>query len=250
MEDKKRKELKESKNAGKLRSAGYESEYLYQLGKMAGSLVHEIKNPLNTLYINSQILEEELEEIDYDNKKEIMEIARANRKEIQRLENILTEFLRFSKLQAFFFEPVNMNKIISEVISFFEAELERKKINIIRDISNGSPLIAEVDVNQIKQILYNIILNASQAMENGGILRIMLKREGDNLTLTISDDGIGIPEKNRERVFDPFFSTKKKGTGLGLAIVKRAVDIHKGKISVESKENQGTTFNLTLPLVH
>jgi signal transduction histidine kinase len=248
--EKKLKELKEGKDTGKLPAAGYESEYLYQLGVMAGSIVHEIKNPLNTLYINCQILEEELGNIDCDNKEDILEIARANRKEINRLENTLTEFLRFAKLQAFFFEPVDMKMIVNEVTSFFEAELERKNINIIKDTKEDSPLIAEVDLNQIKQALYNMILNASQAMENGGILKISLKREGGNISLTISDDGIGIPMKDMEKIFDPFYSTKKNGTGLGLAIVKRVIDIHRGKIGFESKENQGTIFRLTLPLVH
>ena len=238
-----RKAIEKTKN---LEKRAINSERLAFIGTLAGGLAHEIKNPLSTLNIYLQLLQEELESMTGENSKRVYMKIQVLQKEVQRLEQILNDFLRFARGQKLELKDHDMNEILDEVADFVTPEIKQKKILILKSYDADLPQ-CRLDSNLIKQAILNIIINAEQAMENGGELMIRTSKDKKYIQIDITDTGPGIPKDIIDKIFQVYFSTKKTGTGLGLPTAKRIIEDHRGTISVQSEEGKGTSFSIKLP---
>ena len=239
----------EAKNTSDEQAAEREAQALL-LAKLAGGLAHEIKNPLSTMAINLALLQEEWErngDADAPHVRRSLKRVRTLQSEVSRLEDILEEFLAFARGGRVNRRPEELSRIVHEVLEFVEPENLRARIRQHADLQGGMPLVL-VDETQIKQAILNLLLNARQAMPNGGELLVRTERVGNDVRLTVTDTGVGMSADELARCFDVFWSNKKGGTGLGLASARRIVEEHGGSLIVVSEEGRGTSFALLLPL--
>ena len=232
------------------------TERLETLGKLASVLSHEIRNPLNSMVINMQILKRELAK-EIVNKERVEKFYGILASEIKRVDQLVQDFLLIARPPKLELEKVAINEIIDEVSMMQVADSLQKGVRIEREYEK-TPIHANVDAAKIRQVIVNLVLNAIQAMPGGGRLKIAIK-EGDkqakyknklpekSLLISFSDTGHGIKHENLNKIFDFYYSTKKDGSGLGLAVVQQIIEEHNGLISVESEVNKGTTFNIYLP---
>ncbi len=228
------------------------------LGRLAGGLAHEIKNPLSTIAINLALLQEDWERgaavRNPDQPEPTPREARSLRRigtlqrEVERLEKIVDEFQRYARGTRVNRRPEDLARIIVRVVDFVGPELEQAGVRSHVDLPTSLPLVL-VDEGPIEQALLNLITNARQAMPDGGELLIQMRRLGHHVELVITDTGIGMTEAQIEHCFDVYWSNKKGGTGLGLPTTKRIIEEHGGTISVLSELGRGTSFSITLPLV-
>ena len=223
------------------------TEKIAAVGQIAAGVTHEIKNPLNSLSINAQMLMKELAE-KFGMESSSYESAALIKYEINRINNILEEFVKFAKFPEPQFFPNNINDVIREVVDLISLGAKDLGVDIRLDLQgNGSDFT--FDARQFKEVLLNLSQNAIKAMREGGQLKINSRAKDQNVIIQISDTGEGIPEKNIEKIFTPFFSTKEGGMGLGLPIVQRIIESHGGKISCSSTVGEGTTFEIILPMM-
>lgn len=221
------------------------ADRLASVGELASSIAHEIKNPLAGISGAIQILAKDFAE---DNVKN--EIFKEIQKQINRVSKTIGDLLSFSKPSPLVMTLSNVNKIIKETMILIEQQAKQNNVQIELILDPDVPN-TEFDEKQLQQAFLNLMLNAVQAMPDGGILSITTKayflNTRDYITVQIKDSGNGIPPEYLPKIFDPFFTTKPNGTGLGLAIVKRIISDHNGKIHVESIQRKGTTFTIELP---
>jgi two-component system, NtrC family, sensor histidine kinase HydH len=219
------------------------SERLASLGRLAAGVAHEIRNPLSSIRGFAQFF---MQRFKGQEKEE--EYASVMVKEVDRLNRVITELLDFARPKEPHREPHSLKEILEHTVGVLKPELAKKKAGVEKQVESGLPQ-ARLDRDQISQAFLNLLINSLEAMEEGGKIRVGIRREGqDSLQVSIGDTGKGIPREDLEKVFEPFFSTKRKGTGLGLAIVHQIVEGHGGDIQVESLEGEGTTFRITLPV--
>ena len=225
-------------------------EWLASLGEMSAGMAHEIRNPLGALAGAMQMLRKDAME-DETNRR-LMDIAI---REATRLDNIITEFLQYARPPALNLAEYDLNKVLAETLDLIQHEARtRSKITIVTSLASGV-LTALVDQDQLRQVLWNMATNAFEAMPDGGKLTISTScrhvdvggRKGEVIEIAFADTGEGIPKQNLDKIFLPFFTTKKEGSGLGLAAVHRIVDLHGGWIKVESQESQGSRFVVCMP---
>lgn len=223
----------------------FHSAKLASLGVMAGGIAHEIRNPLGISSAAAQILLEHPE-----NEKLRKECAEKIYSGIKRASKIIEELLKFARPSEGRFELTNINDAIMETLSLIEKQLLLMRIEIKMELNYTVPIV-KTEKNLLKQAFLNTILNAANAMPEGGILTIatMIDKK-NNIFITFKDTGCGIPTENIDRIFDPFFTTMPvgKGTGLGLSITYSIIKQHDGTISVESTIGKGTTFTIQLPI--
>jgi two-component system sensor histidine kinase HydH len=212
-------------------------------------LAHEIRNPLNTMRLNLQLLQEDWEQSEGSDKAKAPKRLETLGKEVDRLEETLNDFLRLARLPTPDLRPANISLLLDEFLDFIEPEAQQSHIEVVRDFHDDLPEI-DLDSGQIKQALLNIILNANQSMPAGGQLVVKAHRENDHIAIDIADTGEGIRPDRINKLFDLFYSTKKEGTGLGLPMAQRIVSLHGGNIQVTSQEGKGTTFSIRLPIHH
>jgi PAS domain S-box-containing protein len=222
---------------GKVRQA----DKLAALGTMAAGMAHEIKNPLSSMKVLSQLMPLKFEEADF--RKRFIDIMP---REIGRIDRIVESLLGFARAAAPKFQPVELSAIIEENLKFFEDDIERRGIKVVKKFSKVPDVTA--DAGQLGQVFSNLLLNAVQAMPKGGELKIVIKGVLEGVLVEVSDTGHGIPEEYLKKLFDPFFTTKHGGTGLGLTIAHSIIDGHKGSIVVDSRAEEGTTFKVSLPV--
>jgi two-component system, NtrC family, sensor histidine kinase PilS len=225
-------------------------EWLANLGEMSAGMAHEIRNPLGALAGAMQMLRKDAAADEIDCR--LMDIAI---REATRLDAIITEFLQYARPPALNLVEHDMNKILAETLDLVQHEARtRKSITIVTSMAGGS-LLAQVDQDQMRQVFWNLATNAFDAMPAGGQLTITTScrhvdaggRKGDVAEIAFQDTGEGIAKENLDKIFLPFFTTKKQGSGLGLAAVHRIVDLHGGWIKVESQLQQGTRFVVCMP---
>jgi len=222
----------------------YDVEKLAHLGTMVATVSHEIKSPLGIIRSTAELLVKRVKKLAPGNEN----LAEIIVDETTRLNNIVLEFLDFARPQKVNLKPVDINQSIIQVLQFVETELTAKEIELTRELHSGIGRIT-IDPDQIYRALLNIIVNAIQAMPDGGKLDVKtsIVRKDGSVTISITDTGVGMTKKTATEVFKPFFTNKHKGTGLGLAITKNIIDQHHGSIAVISREGKGTTFTITLP---
>jgi signal transduction histidine kinase len=222
---------------------------LADLGAVAAGLAHEIRNPLNSLYINGQILEEmlsELPEKGVPQKGDLLSLARANLKVTQRLNDTLSGFLRFARPPAMELALVDLNRIVSETLRFLEMELTYRGITL-KPRLYATPLPILADEKLLKQALLNLLLNAQEALEKKEkVIHVTTGVRAGRPFVRIRDNGRGIPASDRRHIFRLFFTTRKNGSGLGLPIVRQIVRQHGGAIYIRSREGKGTTMTVAL----
>ncbi len=223
-----------------------ESERLQAITLLAAGVAHEIGNPLNSLTIHLQLLERELRgrpEEDAAPMRELLEVAQ---REVERLDQIITQFLRALRPTEPNLERTPLREVLDQTLAFLKHEIRDRDVLVDVQAQEDLPP-ALLDRNQIKQVFFNIIRNAIQAMSKGGLLTIRLSSDDRFVAIAFKDTGPGIPAENLGNLFDPYFTTKKEGTGLGLMIVQRIVRDHGGEIEVRSEPKAGTTFTIFLP---
>jgi len=225
-------------------------QWLASLGEMSAGMAHEIRNPLGALAGAMQMLRKDLQAD--ETSQRLMEIAV---REATRLDSIITEFLQYARPPALNLAEYDLNKVLAETLDLVQHEARIRKRISIRAVPCAEALRVQVDQDQMKQVFWNLAVNAFDAMPTGGQLTIttgcrkvdIAGRKADVVEVSFHDAGEGIPKNNLDKIFLPFFTTKKRGSGLGLAAVHRIVDLHGGWIKVESQEGQGTRFGVCLP---
>jgi two-component system sensor histidine kinase HydH len=218
-----------------------QTERLAALGEMVAAVSHEIKNPLGIIQSTSELLGGMPGTNDTQKR-----LSKVILEESVRLNQIVTEFLDFSRPQALNLRECQLEEIIRKNLSFMQPELDKKGITVKNNL-NGRSLRLMADQELLYLAILNILLNATQSMTDGGAVDIRVDEERGHYRVEIEDKGSGISEENLKRIFDPFFTTKEKGSGLGLPIVKKIIEGHRGTITIRSREGEGTKVELRLP---
>jgi len=218
-----------------------------QVALLGSGLAHEVRNPLNAMNLNLQMLEEELEGVAGLEGSEVRELLASIKSEIRRLERLVENFLLYARPTVPRFEEADLNGLLSELARFFQADFRQSGIRLDLDLEPLLPSV-EMDSTQIKQALMNLLVNARQVLKPGGRV-VVRSRAGSSgeAVIEVEDDGPGIPPEVRGKIFDVFYSGRGGGTGLGLAIAQQIVAHHGGTIEVDSEEGRGTTFRIRLP---
>jgi signal transduction histidine kinase len=232
---------------GELERKLEEEKRLAYVGTIAAGVAHEIRNPLNSVKMNIQMIENRLGELDRDENHYVTtKVARIHR-ETARLEESVNNFLAFARPKPLQRRRADLNQATDHVVEFLEPACLNDDIRIVRDYTDGLPP-AYIDPDQLGQAVENLVRNAHQAIGENGTIEIYTGRHDDHLEVRVSDDGPGIPPEAQEKLFDIFYTTKEGGSGLGLTIVKQIVEAHGGAVSFDTIEKRGTTFTIALPL--
>ncbi|MBI5166434.1 MAG: HAMP domain-containing protein [candidate division NC10 bacterium] len=236
------------------------SDRLASLGTIAAGIAHDIRNPLTSISIFSQLISHSYEDPEIRSRFE-----KVVPRELDRIQGITDDLLELARPVTLSFEPTNVHDTLSQILEILEEQISKQKIKAFLDLEPQIPLIL-ADKKRLHRGLMNIVHNAVQAMSNGGELRIrthysppmvisnLPTQDGRGveiqswLQIMISDTGVGIPPDVQRRLFDPFFTTKEKGTGLGMAITHKIIEDHRGTIDLRSQVGQGTTFTIRLPV--
>ncbi|MHB8880620.1 MAG: sensor histidine kinase [Thermodesulfovibrionales bacterium] len=221
-----------------------QSRKLASIGTLASGVAHELNNPLNNIYLSAQILSKEIgdqETCPGIVKETVSDIY----SQTLRVKRIVSDLLEFSREKPPELLPVDLVALIKEILHQLTASGELDRVRY--SIRSSDSVTLPADRHLMEQVFINLFTNAAQAMNGEGDLVIEVGKGPDSVICRVSDTGAGIPAENLQRIFDPFYTTKGRGTGLGLAIVYNIIEKHKGKISVESTMNRGTTFTIVLP---
>jgi two-component system, sporulation sensor kinase E len=224
-----------------------ESERMQALTLLAASVAHEIGNPLNALHIHLQLIERELRQLKSKDTSKISNYVSVAKGEIARLDYIVRQFLEAIRPTPPRLVLAQLNDVARATIELLRPEIENRGVVLEVKPARQLPEV-RMDPGQIQQALVNLVRNALQAMTKGGVLRLQTGQSSENVWVSVSDNGVGIPADHVKRIFEPFYTTKKKGSGLGLMIVQRIVRDHGGGIELESRVGEGTTFRIWLPL--
>lgn len=222
-----------------------ESEKASLISMLAGSVAHEIGNPLNSLYLHLQFFQRLLKGDELDRAELESEVDEA-RREVERLDMIIREFLHALRHERIEFQVIDLRALLLESLSFMRHEISSREVKVEFIWDNNVPFISG-DPDKLKQAFYNLVKNAVQSMSNGGHLQIHCSADDDFVTLAVRDSGCGIRRENIGSIFKPYFTTKGAGTGLGLMIVERIVRDHGASLAVDSEEGEGTTFTISFP---
>jgi two-component system, sporulation sensor kinase E len=225
-----------------------ESERLNALRLLAAGVAHEIGNPLNSLHIHLQLMERSVQKLHDGEKAELEESIDVARSEVNRLDSIVTQFLKAIRPSRPQLRPENVNTIVEEAVRFFAPELQDREIVVEQELRSDLPLL-QLDRDQMKQAFYNVIKNSVEAMHRHGTLRIRTDLADTHVIVRFVDTGGGMSAENLSRVFEPYFTTKPTGSGLGLLIVRRIVREHGGELSIESSQGEGLTLTIRLPFI-
>lgn len=237
----KNRQLEQSRLAAERRS---------YVGLLASGLAHEIRNPLNAMNMNLQMLEEEMQPVPGFEGGEMHELVTSTKSEIKRLENLASNFLQYARPGSPRFESRDLNDVLQGVAMFLQADFRQRGVELKTDLEPLLPTV-DLDETQFKQAVINLLVNARQVVGEGGVVRL-ISRAGSSgeVVVEVEDNGPGVPEDAREKIFEVFFSSRGGGTGLGLPIARQIVERHGGTIGLKSVEGEGTTFWIRLPRRH
>jgi two-component system, NtrC family, sensor histidine kinase HydH len=251
--DRQRKQARALRNAtDELRQAHQElrenfesmkrAERLHALGQLSAGLAHEIRNPLASIEGAAAIVQRASQS--EERRHELLEIIQ---KESRRLNRLLTSFLDFAKPRRPDLKVVEIEELFNSVMALAQHAGNKQRLELRKNTPPGLPRL-ECDPEQLKQVLLNLIMNAIQAMPQGGTIVLAARQNGNTVTLDVQDQGCGISEDNRERVFDPFFTTKESGSGLGLSVADQIIRQHGGTLTVARSSPEGATIRISLPV--
>ena len=219
------------------------------MAELIGGLAHELRNPLSTMMINLKLLAEDLADENTDSRD--MRRTAINKVdqligEAKRLQSLFDEFLSITGPFEINRKPSKLDKLVCDLIEFVRPMAASQGVEIQLH-GDGDQMVCEVDEALIRQALLNILINAQQAMPDGGTLDVELRGDENEIVVAVRDTGIGISESDQDRIFRPFFSTKSGGNGLGLSITHRIIGEHGGSMTFQSELGQGTTVTIRLP---
>ncbi|MGB0409172.1 MAG: sensor histidine kinase [Opitutales bacterium] len=227
-----------------------ENERTSSIVRLAAGVAHELGNPLNSLTIHLQLIERKLKKLalgrEAESFAESLEVCQG---EVQRLDGIITHFLEAVRPQKPELNELDLVELVEEVLRVQEAELSDRQLEVNIEVSDELSTVLG-DRGQIKQVFFNLIKNAMEAMQPGGKLRILARKDDDFVYLQFADSGSGISEEELSRVFQAYYTTKEAGHGLGMMIVQRIMREHGGHITIESRKDIGTAITLQFPQPH
>ena len=226
----------------KLKEQLSRSKHLSSLGEMIAGVSHEIRNPLGIISSSAELLKKTMA-LDHP-RTQIPDIII---EESTRLNNIITDFLNFARPQTPNRFPCRIQEVLAKNISFLSTQLLEKGYTIQTHFDDNLPVI-RADADMLYQAFLNILINAMQAMPDGGQISVLAKAGRDSLWLAFEDQGAGVAKEAMEKIWDPFFTTKEKGTGLGLGIVKNIIEAHEGQIRLDNLPEGGTRVSIRLPV--
>jgi signal transduction histidine kinase len=217
------------------------AERLSSLGELTAGVAHELRNPLAGIKINTQIL---------SRKKDLPEMEKkllnSTQEGIEKIQKIVDDMLHFAKPKPSHFKEEDINEVVRESMAVLQTKLKKGSISPVFEEGQGLTRV-RIDIHQIQQVLINLMLNAMQAMERGGVLTIRTFPEDEGgVGVEVRDTGVGIPRPHLKKIFDPFFTTKSEGTGLGLSISLKILENHGATIDVVSEEGKGSAFTIHL----
>jgi signal transduction histidine kinase len=213
------------------------SRRMAAIGRLTSGVGHEVKNPINAIVVHLELLKTKLGDSNGPATRHLKVIDT----EIHRLDRVVQMLVDFSRPVELDLREQDLRKVVGDVLALATAELSTRNVTLISHMPSV-PLVANVDADLLKQAVLNVILNGAQAMPDGGKLEVILEEDRRAAVLRISDEGSGIPDEIREKIFDLYFTTKSDGSGIGLAMTYRILQLHHGSIEVQSKTGRGTEF--------
>ncbi len=229
-----------------LRKEVAHAEKLKAVATLASGLAHEIRNPLTILKTHSEYLPQKIKQTGY-----LENYTQTVANEIDRINNLVQGLLDFAKPTPLVIQNTDIHKLLNESLALIDNKLKRNHTTLTKNFCHET-IVLRIDPNQIKQVFLNLILNAIEAMPNGGkvTIKTQLTKNQRCVQISVVDTGSGIAKQDLPHIFDPFFTKKKNGTGLGLSITHGIIKEHKGTVKVRSEVNKGTTFIIALPITH
>ncbi|MBT4692555.1 MAG: sensor histidine kinase [Planctomycetaceae bacterium] len=217
-----------------------------ELAQIAGSLAHEIKNPLSVIRMNMELVEEELIDAESPRERRVWTKIQTVHDQCVRLERLLNDFLKFAKLRDLELSVGSLNKQITTVLDMYEAQAKSQNVEIVRYMDPELPAM-RMDFETLQAALANLIKNALESMSDGGELTVRTHLTPNGIAMDVIDTGCGMSEDTALNMFTAFYTTKPTGSGLGLPMARKVVSAHGGRIGVESEEGHGTKFTLEFP---
>lgn len=224
-----------------------EAEKSAVVGRLSSAIAHEIRNPLNYINLTLDHLRKKFRPVEAEKEKTFEKLTEQLKREVERINHLVSDFLRYSRPIKLDLEPIEARKVIEDSLRLIEPQAEEQNIKIsLVERENIPPISGDDEV--LRSVFSNLFINAVQSMEKtGGNLSVVISPNENFVKIEVCDTGVGIPEENLDKIFEPYFSTKETGTGLGLAIVKKLVEDHNGIIDVESKPDEGAKFIIIFP---
>jgi len=222
--------------------AGQFSEFV----QLVGGLAHEIKNPLSTIRLNLELLAEDFNAAETSRERRAAGKINVVERECHRLQKLLDDFLGFARAGRMNLSPQNVNDTVIRILDFFQPQADAVGIEVVRYIDSDLAHVL-IDPESLQAALLNLVLNAEQAMPEGGQLVLRSRATPTGIAIDLIDNGVGMDAATLNRAFDAFYSTKSGGSGLGLPTTRKSIEEHGGKLSVQSEPNRGTQFTIELP---
>ena len=218
-----------------------------ELAELAGSLAHEIKNPLSVIHMNIDLLSEDIQEIDSPISRRSLDRVDIVRGQCERMEALLRDFLRYTRLRDIDLVPGSLNDQVKTVLRAYQAQADADEIDVEQYLDPDLPAIL-LHSDSLQAALMNLVKNALEAMEQGGQLMVRTYPTRKSVALDLIDTGRGVDDNTVLHMFEPFYSTKEGGSGLGLPTARKIIEAHGGRISVQSEVGRGTKFMLEFPI--
>lgn len=213
---------------------------------LTAGLAHEIKNPLSTIALSLQLLEEDWQDPQTPKERRTLKRLQTLDRETHRLSRLLDDFLRYARTQDIEPADCDLNAVVRDVLDLMAPQAARQHVETRTALAPDLPVV-QADPQRIKQAVLNLVLNAHDAMPDGGELLVATQRDGAWVQIDITDTGVGVPDHHLARLYKVYFSTKQGGSGLGLPATRRIVELHGGTIDVETEVHKGTHFAVRLP---
>lgn len=239
--------LRDISDRKRLQERVFQAERLATIGRMAARVAHEVRNPLSSITLNVDLLADELRSYGTVDTSEAEALLESIDAELERLNQVVRDYLSFSRPPDFRFEPRDLVRVAEDLLAFLDEEMTKRGIRLELSSDGKIPPVS-LDVRRIREALLNLYKNSLEAMPEGGVITTTIEGQGGEVVIRIRDAGVGIPQEQLDTIFEPFMSTKEGGTGLGLSVAREIVAEHQGTITCESRPGEGAAFEIRLPI--